>query len=97
MDTEQDYFKEISKYKYDKKEKKSAKESKWKEKSDAFRQAMKAAREGKAAPTVVDSSLIQCSFWGRRFNEKAAERHIPFCEKKSKETQMKITAKGRKK
>ena len=87
----------MGKGKNDKKDKKPSKNNKWQEKSNAFRQAMKAAREGKAAPTIVDTSLVPCSFCGRKFNEKAAERHISFCEKKSKENQMKVPAKGRKK
>jgi hypothetical protein len=35
------------------------------------------------APSAPDPSLIQCDFCGRRFNDKAAERHIPFCKEKS--------------
>eukprot|EP01039_Chlorochromonas_danica_P008185 gene8185-9029_t len=64
---------------------------KWKAQSSAFRQAMQAMREynkAKAAgdplpPPVVtapDPSLILCPHCGRRFNEKAAERHIPKCQ-----------------
>ena len=52
----------MGKSKTEKKEKKASKDLKWKEKSSAFRQAMKAAREGKVAPTIVDSSLVLCSF-----------------------------------
>jgi endogenous inhibitor of DNA gyrase (YacG/DUF329 family) len=65
--------------------------AKWKEQSNAFREAMKAARvyktaiaKGEAPPPVVskgpDMSLIPCHNCGRRFNEKAAERHIPLCK-----------------
>eukprot|EP01032_Pedospumella_encystans_P019578 gene19578-22261_t len=64
---------------------------KWKEQSNAFREAMKAARqyskavaEGKPLPPPVasapDASLIPCPTCGRRFNAKAAERHIPQCK-----------------
>ena len=35
---------------------------------------------------------VECRHCGRKFNEQAADRHIPLCEKKSKETMMK--AKG---
>ena len=28
---------------------------------------------------------VQCKFCGRKFNAEAAERHIPHCEKKSKD------------
>lgn len=66
----------------------------WKSKSDMFRNAMKASRdvtkalkEGKElppmAPSAPDPSLIQCEFCSRRFNDKAAERHIAFCREKS--------------
>ena len=87
----------MSKGKYDKVEKKKQKNAKWKEQSSQFREAMKAARGGKPAPAVVDSSLIPCKHCGRTFNEKAAERHIPFCAKKAKENKMKLGAKGKKK
>lgn len=64
---------------------------KWKDQSNAFREAMKAARqyskavaEGKPLPPPVasapDASLILCPTCGRRFNQKAAERHIPQCK-----------------
>lgn len=66
--------------------------AKWKAESNAFREAMKAARQysqavasGKTPPPPVissapDPSLIQCPHCSRRFNEKAAERHIPQCQ-----------------
>lgn len=64
---------------------------KWKQQSNQLRDAMKAQREfakaekeGKPLPPVVasgpDMSLIGCPHCGRRFNEKAAERHIPKCQ-----------------
>ncbi len=63
----------------------------WRAESNAFREAMKAARqvtkaiaEGKPLPppvisSVRDPSLIPCPHCGRYFNEKAGERHIPKC------------------
>ncbi len=75
--------------------------AKWKKDSEAFRQAMKAARqatqavaEGKPLPPPIisapDPSLILCPHCGRRFNEKAAERHIPKCsEIRAKPTMLK--------
>lgn len=70
--------------------------SKWKEQSKQFREAMRAAREYSnpssgdaqggqtvnAAPKqpYIDPSLIQCPNCQRRFNDKAAERHIPLCK-----------------
>ena len=64
---------------------------KWKDKSFAFREAMRSAREAKEAvaagkplppPTYSgpDLSLVPCPHCERRFNEKAAERHIPQCK-----------------
>jgi len=32
-----------------------------------------------AVPSAPDSSLVQCPHCSRRFNEQAAERHIPKC------------------
>lgn len=29
---------------------------------------------------------MECPYCGRKFNENAAERHIPYCKTKSKET-----------
>ena len=62
----------------------------WKSQSEAFREAMRAARQvskaiatGAPLPPPVasapDPSLILCQNCGRRFNAKAAERHIPMC------------------
>jgi hypothetical protein len=64
--------------------------SKWKTQSDAFRQAMRNARmytqaeaNGVKLPpplaSAPDPSLVLCPHCDRRFNEKAAERHIPKC------------------
>ena len=69
----------------------AAKKAKWKAKSSAFRDAMRAAREYKAAkaagidpPPIAasapDPSFVPCPNCGRTFNEKAAERHIPRCK-----------------
>jgi uncharacterized C2H2 Zn-finger protein len=67
------------------------KAAKWKQQSEAFRNAMKAARQytkakerGEEPPPPVisapDPSLIPCPHCGRRFNEMAANRHIPQCQ-----------------
>ena len=63
----------------------------WKAQSEAFREALRAARkaqkaqaEGKPLPPVLpsapDPSLVQCPHCSRRFNANAAERHIPHCK-----------------
>ncbi len=64
---------------------------KWVEESNALREAMKMARAVQQAqacgaplpamvPSAPDSSLIQCPHCSRRFNDKAAERHINSCQ-----------------
>jgi hypothetical protein len=71
-----------------------AKAADWKQQSNAFRDAMRANREiGQAlkegkplppmAPSAPDPSLIPCDYCGRRFNDKAADRHIAFCKEKA--------------
>eukprot|EP01023_Acetabularia_acetabulum_P047817 TRINITY_DN5041_c0_g2_i3.p1 TRINITY_DN5041_c0_g2~~TRINITY_DN5041_c0_g2_i3.p1 ORF type:complete len:467 (-),score=81.56 TRINITY_DN5041_c0_g2_i3:1644-3044(-) len=65
---------------------------KWKQQSESLRQAMSSQRKIQQAlargedirniphvPSAPDPSLILCPHCGRRFNEKAAERHIPSC------------------
>ena len=80
----------LKKQKQNQKKDADDKASKWKSQSQQFREAMKAAREVSHAistgaplppPTISapDPSLIPCPHCGRRFNEKAAERHIPLC------------------
>ncbi|KAK9805354.1 hypothetical protein WJX73_005357 [Symbiochloris irregularis] len=66
---------------------KAAQQAKWKAQSAQLRAAMAAAKGPAAAgdPTafaapVVDDSLTPCPHCGRRFNDKAAERHIPLCK-----------------
>ena len=64
---------------------------KWRNQSEAFREAMRAARQvtkaiasGAPLPPPVasapDPSLVPCPHCGRRFNAKAADRHIPQCQ-----------------
>lgn len=61
-----------------------------------FRAAMRAARGNDSGPSDTQQQIMEqmddrteCKFCGRKFNEQAAERHIPLCEKKFKENQMK--------
>lgn len=80
--------------------------AKWRDQSNAFREAMKAARqyskavaEGKPLPPPVisapDKSLVPCPHCGRSFNEKAADRHIPQCQNiKAKPSALKRGAGG---
>eukprot|EP00945_MAST-04E_sp_MAST-4E-sp1_P001673 g1673.t1 len=65
---------------------------KWKQQSNALREAMKQSRmvskyekEGRLSElppmqsSGPDPSFVPCPHCGRTFNEKAAERHIPKC------------------
>ena len=68
-----------------------AKKADWKQQSEAFRASMKVARgvtlskdEQVAITKNQQDGLVPCNHCGRRFNEKAAERHIPFCQSKQK-------------
>jgi len=77
----------------------------WRSQSESFRTALKAARDVTAAlasgkplpPPVVysDPSLVPCPNCSRRFNVKAAERHIPICSKIIAKPTMLIRGTGR--
>jgi len=47
------------------------------------------------APSEPVDDRIECQWCGRKFNEIAGNRHIPLCEKKFKENQMKQGGKAR--
>eukprot|EP00357_Protocruzia_adherens_P006891 CAMPEP_0115009844 /NCGR_PEP_ID=MMETSP0216-20121206/22907_1 /TAXON_ID=223996 /ORGANISM="Protocruzia adherens, Strain Boccale" /LENGTH=516 /DNA_ID=CAMNT_0002377835 /DNA_START=95 /DNA_END=1645 /DNA_ORIENTATION=- len=82
----------------------SGKSNKWKKQSEQFRAAMRAARpdngsnaggfgggggfDSNSAPSY-DDDLTPCPHCGRKFNETAAERHIPICERNHKINMMK--------
>ena len=76
---------------------------KWKKQSEAFRAIIKQAKGGNISASeqrAMDQAsreeqnlLTLCEYCGRRFNEKAAERHIPFCATKVKQNQIKHTSK----
>ena len=74
-----------------------AKSVNWKSKSEHFRAAMRAARNpgAPAAPAGPDPSLTPCPHCGRRFNEKAAERHIPKCQSIKAQPKMLRRGQGR--
>ena len=69
----------------------AAKKEKWKAQSEAFRNAMRAAREydeavkaGKPpppppAPVEEADDRVPCPHCGRKFNDVAAARHVPHC------------------
>ncbi|KRX08975.1 hypothetical protein PPERSA_08178 [Pseudocohnilembus persalinus] len=63
--------------------------SKWKQRSEQFRQAMRSCRKaedgGQYVPQEpVDDGLTQCPTCGRKFNDTAAKRHMPICAEKAK-------------
>jgi len=66
--------------KYQKEEPKKA--GNWRAKREEFIRNIRAARGEKVAPAaaVPDPDYVQCQHCGRRFNEAAAERHIPKCK-----------------
>lgn len=80
---------------------------KWKAQSLMFRQAMMANRGGgggasmggagaAAAQALAAEQMddrITCPWCNRKFNETAGTRHMPHCEKKYKEQQMRMGAK----
>ncbi|TNN10117.1 Zinc finger C2HC domain-containing protein [Schistosoma japonicum] len=70
-----------------------ARKHQWHKKHEEFIKAIRAAKEYTIAkqtgkplppppPPTIDPDLIQCEYCLRRFNEKAAERHIQFCREK---------------
>lgn len=68
---------------------KSKKAGNWKQKSLALRSVVKQGKGMKLTEKEKeiinqDSGLVPCNFCGRKFNEIAAEKHIIFCEKKTK-------------
>lgn len=77
---------------------------KWKAQSEMFRAAMRAVKSddepsgggrggGFAQPTIEQhDDRTECPHCGRKFNEQAAERHIPLCEKKAREMKNKGAA-----
>ncbi|KAI6659272.1 Zinc finger C2HC domain-containing protein 1A [Oopsacas minuta] len=75
-----------------------AKKSNWKAKHDEFIRTIRGARGGdgsdyasqRDAPKFENPDYVQCEICSRRFNEAAAERHIPFC----KEQQNRLKQKG---
>ena len=72
--------------------------SNWREKHDNFIRAIRAAREPVSSSKPVEyvpdvnPDYVQCNHCLRRFNEDAAARHIPICNKDSK---LKSVARGR--
>ena len=85
--------------------KKTETKNKWKLESEQFRANMRAARLAgtgneaeyqealKVASDYDKHTLTRCPHCDRTFNDEAAKRHIPICEKKARLSQMKSGAK----
>jgi len=64
----------------------------WKKQSDAFRMMLKQSKGGQNISPQEEKNLqntfeeaqglTMCNFCGRKFNDAAAQKHIPFCENK---------------
>eukprot|EP00347_Sterkiella_histriomuscorum_P008408 403345206 len=72
-----------------------AKSTKWRQKSEMFRQAMKAARGGGGDAGQADLAAQyddrkQCPNCKRKFNEQAAEKHIKLCNQKYRQKGVKV-------
>ncbi|CDW90041.1 UNKNOWN [Stylonychia lemnae] len=72
---------------------------KWKKQSEQFRQALQAARGGGGGgkggkggkgsyqpPADEYDDRVQCPYCGRKFAEQTAQRHMPHCQNKAKES-----------
>ncbi|EGD81576.1 hypothetical protein PTSG_02291 [Salpingoeca rosetta] len=69
--------------------KKKAKKSNWRAKHQQFIAAIQSAKGADVdVPVVEDPDLVKCKFCGRTFNEDAANRHIPVCERNAKKKAM---------
>ena len=79
------------------------KQTKWKQQSEVFRANLKQARgdaltKDEEVAMQKDSrkdDMIQCEYCLRRFNDNAAQRHIPFCKTKHKIDSIKKTTKAK--
>ncbi|RXG69544.1 Zinc finger C2HC domain-containing protein 1C [Armadillidium vulgare] len=63
------------------KETKKPKKKDWRKEHENFIQTVRAAKgvKGYVAPPIDTSDYIECPHCGRKFNVKAADRHIPKC------------------
>ena len=50
---------------------------------------------GGYVPAPPQDDLVPCNYCGRKFREEAAERHIPLCERKFKDSQMRMGGKAK--
>lgn len=73
----------------------------WRQRHDELMSSLRNARQTKRAidrgealppppPASVNPDYVQCVYCGRRFNQTAADRHIPFCKEKSERMAMSV-------
>lgn len=70
---------------------------KWKLQSAMLRNGIRAVagnntkdtEEAKIAQKYEEQEMVRCHFCNRTFNNEAGKRHMPFCEKKAKESKLK--------
>jgi hypothetical protein len=67
---------------------KPVKKSNWRQKHQAFLNMVQSAKTGDIPSVVVDPNpdYVSCPHCNRRFNENAAERHIPYCKDTKQKT-----------
>ena len=66
---------------------------KWKKQSEEFRSIIKGGEDGAAfKPSVLTEDYQLCQFCNRKYNDEAYKKHLPTCERKYKEAQMKAKA-----
>ena len=78
---------------------KAGEKPKWAKQSAAFREMLRAAKKGIVAPPLAeeDDDRVECLFCKRKFNDVAIKKHQPICEKKHKESLIKVKSKTSKK
>lgn len=62
---------------------------KWKKQSEEFRAVIKNQDGDKVNIPSSNDDYILCQHCGRKYNEQAYNKHLNFCMKKAKDTQMK--------
>jgi len=77
----------------------ASKKASWKQQSEVFRSNLKQARGVTLAKEEQvnlakgqHEGLVQCEHCARKFNEAAAQRHIPYCKNKQKMDNLKKPA-----
>ena len=78
--------------------KKMKAEPKWKKQSEELRAIAKGNMDpNEYKPSVVNDDYTLCKFCNRRYNDEAYNKHLPGCERRFKEAQLKAKNKNQKK